>query len=64
MDTSSNDVKVYFAEGMPSGAIAQQTFTPALISVSPSSGSSGGTRLTVTGVGFGPSTENLNLYHV
>lgn len=64
MDTSSSDIKVYFAEGSPSGSIAQQMFTPALISISPAVGSSGGSRLTVTGVGFGPNTENLNLYHV
>ena len=64
MDRSSNDVKVYFGEGTPTGAISQQIFTPALISVSPAVGSSGGTRLTVTGVGFGPNTENINLYHV
>jgi len=33
------------------------------VSVSPSTGSSGGTLLTVTGTGFGTSTEVINLVH-
>jgi hypothetical protein len=38
--------------------------TPTLVSVSPSSGSSGGTLLTVTGTGFGVNTSGVNLVQV
>jgi hypothetical protein len=60
----SSDIKFYTAEGLPTGEIAYQYFTPALVSVTPQIGSSGGTLLTVRGVGFGTATAGLNLYHV
>lgn len=37
-------------------------FTPALLSINPTTGSSGGTWITVTGSGFGPETASLNIY--
>ena len=37
-------------------------FTPALLSITPTTGSSGGTWITVTGSGFGPETNGLNIY--
>ena len=39
------------------------TVAPTLVSISPASGSAGGTLLTVTGTGFGSSTQGLNLEH-
>jgi len=63
LTTSSSDIKFYTAEGLPTGEIASQSFTPALVSVSPQTGSSGGTLLTVRGVGFGTATADVNLYH-
>ena len=39
------------------------TVVPTLVSISPSSGSSGGTLIKVTGTGFGTSTEGVNLTH-
>lgn len=60
--TTSN-VKVFTSEGYPEGMeIAHSlTFQPALLSISPSSGSSAGSWVTVTGSGFGPQTEGLNV---
>lgn len=37
-------------------------FTPALLLINPTTGSSGGTWITVTGSGFGPETAGLNIY--
>lgn len=39
------------------------TVSPSLVSVSPSSGSFGGTLITVTGTGFGVDTQDVNLIH-
>ena len=39
------------------------TVEPTLVSISPSTGSSGGTLITVTGTGFGTDTEGVNLTH-
>lgn len=62
-DESSSDVQVYFADGYASGYADFKTLTatPSLVSVSPSTGSSGGTLLTVTGTGFGINTTGVNL---
>lgn len=64
-DETSSDVKIYFADGLPSGYADISTFgaTPTLVSISPSTGSSGGTLLTITGTGFGTETESVNLIH-
>lgn len=66
LDESSFQVLFYNLEGTVTGAssIKEHDFTPGLVSISPSSGSAGGAKLTVTGVGFGINSENLNLYHV
>lgn len=58
-------MRVYFADGLPTGfdAFTTATIVPTLVSISPSTGSSGGTLLTVTGTGFGTSSEELNLNH-
>lgn len=66
IDSSSSDVKFYTYEGIPNGAssISSHSFSPGLISVSPLTGSSGGAKLTVNGVGFGLNTETVNLKHV
>ena len=68
IDASSEEsccVKVYFADGLASGydAFTSATMSPTLVSISPSTGSSGGTLITVTGTGFGTSTTGLNLVH-
>ena len=66
LDKSSSAIKFYNAEGKINGAstISSHTFTPGLVGISPSTGSSGGAKLTVTGVGFGTNSSGLNLYHV
>ena len=63
--TYTSDVKIYFADGIPSGAssIFGANFTPTLISLSPNVGSAGGSTIEVTGSGFGLETPNLNLWH-
>lgn len=56
-------VRVYFADGLATDYHSFRTanIVPTLVSVSPSTGSSGGTLVTVTGTGFGMSTSGLNL---
>ena len=62
---SSTDIKFYIAEGSPAGSLEYVSFAQGLLSISPSTGSSGGTLITVTGVGFGPENQDsVNLYHV
>lgn len=60
---STDDVIVYTNEGFPEGSEIAHflEFTPALYSISPETGNSGGTWITVTGSGFGTSTNGLNL---
>lgn len=60
---STNKVVIYFPDGNPTGydTITSVTVTPALVSISPSTGSAGGTLLTVTGTGFGTLTEGVTL---
>ena len=62
LTTSSSNIKFYTKEGLASGSIASHSFNPALVRISPSAGSMGGTLLTVTGVGFGKDTINVNIY--
>ena len=61
--TSSSDIKFYTAEGTPEGSLDSLSWDAGLLSISPSVGSSGGTLLTVTGVGFGIN-DTVNLYHM
>ncbi len=65
LDETSNDVKIYFPDGLPLGYedVSSVTVTPTLVSVSPSSGSYGGTLITVTGTGFGINTDGLQVLH-
>lgn len=65
LDESSADVQIYFADGLPAGYsdFTSITATPTLVSISPSSGSSGGTLITVTGTGFGVNSAGINLTH-
>ena len=60
---SSSNIRVYFADGLPTGyeSFTEATMTPTLVSISPSTGSSGGQKLTVTGSSFGSDTEGLSL---
>ena len=61
----SEDINFYTAEGSPSGSLDFVSFTGGLVSISPTTGSSGGTLLTVSGVGFGTENQDsVNLYHV
>ena len=61
----SQDIKFYIGEGSPAGELTFISFNQGLISVSPSTGSSGGTLVTVNGAGFGPDNQStVNLYHV
>ena len=59
----ANVVNVYFEAGLPKDYAKAKTVavTPNLVSISPSSGSAGGTLLTVTGTGFGSKTKGLML---
>jgi len=60
---TANVVKVYFADGLPTGhdKIKTVAITPNLVSITPATGSVGGTLLTVTGTGFGKKTKSLTL---
>jgi len=60
---STTDVKVYTSEGYPEGAEITHTLDvpPALMAIDPAVGSAGGSKLKVTGSGFGTSTIGLNL---
>ena len=55
---SANKVDIYFADGLPDGYTSFKTLTvtPNLVSITPSTGSAGGTKLRVTGTGFGKNT--------
>ena len=63
LDETSTDVRIYFEDGLPTGydSFTSITFEPTLVSISPSSGSSGGTLITATGTGFGANTADVNL---
>ena len=65
LDEVSENVQIYFADGLPTGYadFTSVTVVPSLVSVSPSSGSFGGTLITVTGTGFGVDTQDVNLIH-
>lgn len=59
----TNAVQVYFEAGLPKdyATIKTVAVTPNLVSIAPSSGSAGGTLLTVIGTGFGTKTKGLML---
>ena len=65
LDETSSNMQIYFTDGLPTGYsdFTSVTVIPTLVSISPSTGSSGGTLITVTGTGFGTSTEGVNLTH-
>ena len=60
---SANVVTIYFPDGYPAGydTVTTVAVTPNLVSISPATGSAGGTLLTVTGTGFGSKTTGLTL---
>ncbi|MCP4566435.1 MAG: hypothetical protein GY841_02510, partial [FCB group bacterium] len=60
---STNTVSIYMPDGLPTGydTITTVPVTPNLVSISPATGSAGGTLLTVTGTGFGVKTEGVTL---
>jgi len=60
---SSDNVQVYTSEGLPAGSdiVHQLDFEPAVLAISPSSGSSAGSHIHVIGSGFGMETVGLNL---
>jgi hypothetical protein len=62
-DYLSISVLIYSEEGYPEGAdlIGSIEFTPTLLSISPTSGSSAGSWIKVTGTGFGNETTGLNI---
>lgn len=53
--TSTDNIQVYTSEGFPWGSDVIHTldFTPSLLSITPSTGSSAGSWITVEGTGFG-----------
>jgi hypothetical protein len=58
----SSDVQVYFVDGNSEETSAYTaTIVPSFLAVSPATGSAGGSLIHVTGSGFGPGTEGLNL---
>lgn len=63
-DSNVTHVEVFTSEGYPAGVggLTYLELTPSLLSISPLVGSAGGSRIIVTGTGFGPGTQNLNLY--
>jgi hypothetical protein len=63
--SSSDNVRVYFTDGLPTGydTLGGLTITPTFTSISPSSASAGGNLFTVTGNGFGVDTATLDLVH-
>ena len=60
---TTNAVSIYMPDGFPTGydTITTVSVTPNLVSISPATGSAGGTLLTVTGTGFGVKTEGVTL---
>lgn len=60
-DSTTSDIKVYFEEGLPNGSLTSLSVDPVLISIDVTQGSSGGTRIIVTGAGFGSNTQNLDI---
>ena len=60
---TANAVSIYFPDGFPTGyaSVTTVAVTPTLVSISPSSGSAGGTLLTITGTGIGSKTKDLTL---
>ena len=64
--SSSDNVRVYFADGLPNGydSFTSLTVTPSFTGISPNSGSAGGNLLTVSGNGFGVDNQSVNLVHV
>lgn len=63
LDSVTTNARFYFADGLPTNFDTKSfiEMEPKLVSISPSTGSSGGTLITVTGAGFGPNTLGLNL---
>jgi hypothetical protein len=61
---STTAVTIYSAEGYPEGAeIAHSVdVAPSLLAIEPATGNSGGSKISVTGSGFGTQTAGLNLY--
>ena len=61
LDSVVTDIQVISDEGYPEGydLIGVLEFIPTILSIKPSSGSSAGSMLMVTGSGFGPSTKGL-----
>ena len=60
---SSSDIQFYNNAGYPEGAEFEHTIDliPSILEISPETGNSGGTWITVRGTGFGTQTDNLNL---
>jgi len=54
-DVVTSNIKVYTSQGLPAGSDIIHTleFTPSLLSISPLTGSAGGSIITVDGTGFG-----------
>ena len=65
LDETSSDIWIYFPDGLATGSLdyTSVSVVPTLVSISPSSGSAGGTLITVTGTGFGVNTQGVNLTH-
>ena len=63
LDSVTSNARFYFADGLPTNFDTKSfiEMEPSLVSISPSTGSSGGTLITVTGAGFGVNTIGLNL---
>ena len=60
-DSIVTDIQVVSDEGYPEGfdLIGILEFIPTIVSIEPSSGSSAGSMVKVSGTGFGPSTKGL-----
>lgn len=60
---ATSDVQVYTSEGFPEGGQIAHAIevTPSVLSITPSTGSSAGSKILVTGTGFGTETTGLDL---
>jgi hypothetical protein len=62
-EVSTTDIQIFTADGRPEGAEIEHFIeaVPALLMIDPPVGSAGGTKVLVTGSGFGKEAENLNI---
>lgn len=64
MQSNQAEIEIVMPDGYPAGVIPSPLIVDSgFTSITPPTGTSGGTTLTVRGFGFGPETTNFDLYH-